>query len=216
MIAAIYVRGLLIAVVLSCAGCVVGELTLRYQPDARIQPVPGARELTIFAFTDRRGNEGGEGDPFRVGGVYGGFGNLLVKVMTGSPFQRTLNEALVAGFKARGVEATGVPDREFAFGVLFETPLALGGELHKFSTEVRWWPSADISGILRLYDQRGAVLVETHVSARNRGVLFEGTQTPGHGASRTVLEQRLNEALREFVRIVVMDPDLTAQIGAAP
>lgn len=191
-------------------GCADRMVTLRYQPDSRIQPVLGARQLTIFKFADRRGTEGDEEDPFRVGGVYGGYGNRLAKVMTVTPFQRTLNEALVTGFKARGVEATGAPNRELAFGVLFETPLALGGELRNFSTESRWSKSAHISGILRLYDRRGAVLVENRVSARDQGGLGAGVF-----ASSEPLEELMNEALREFVRIVVMDPDLAAQIGAA-
>ena len=197
-----------LAVVLSSAGCADRMVTLRYQPDARIQAISAARQLTIFKLADRRGNEGDEGDPFRVGGIYGGYGNRLAKVMTGTPFQRTLNDALVTGFKARGVDATGVPDRELAFGVLFDTPLALGGELRNFSTESRWSKSAHISGILRLYDRRGAVLVEKRVSARDQG---------GPGSfSAEPLEELMNEALREFIRMVVMDPDLTAQIGTAP
>lgn len=208
MTAAVYARGLLIAVVLSSVGCADRMVTLRYQRDPRIQPVPAARQLTIFKFADRRGSEGDEGDPFRVGGIYGGYGNRFAKVMTGTPFQRTLNEALVVGFKARGVEATGIPDRELAVGVRFETPLALGGELRNFSTESRWSKSAHISGILRLYDRRGAVLVEKRVSARDQGGLGSFSAEP--------LEELMNEALREFVRMVVMDPDLAAQIGAAP
>jgi hypothetical protein len=164
--------------------------------------VPAARQLTVFKFTDRRGTEGDEGDPFRVGGVYGGYGNRLAKVMTGISFQRTLNEALVAGFKARGVDATGIPDRELGFGVIFETPLALGGELRNFSTESRWSKSAHISGILRLYDRRGAVLVEKRVSARDQGGLGAGVF-----ASSEPLEELMKEALREFVRMVVTDAE---------
>ena len=199
---------LTVCIALLLVGCADRMVTLRYHPDSRIQPVAGARQLTVFKFADRRGTEGDEGDPFRVGGIYGGYGNRLAKVMTGTPFQRTLNEALVAGFKARGVDATGTPDRELAFGVLFETPLALGGELRNFSTESRWSKSAHISGILRLYDRRGAVLVEKRVSARDQGGLGSFSAEP--------LEELMNEALREFVRMVVMDPDLAAQIGAAP
>ena len=202
---------LAVCVGLLLVGCANRMVTLRYQPDSRIQPVSGARQLTIFKFADRRGTEGDEGDPFRVGGIYGGYGNRLAKVMTGTPFQRTFNEALVAGFKARGIEATGIPDREVAFGVLFETPLALGGELRNFSTESRWSKSAHISGILRLYDRRGAVLVEKRISARDQGGLGAGVF-----ASPEPLEELMNEALREFVRMVVMDPDLAALIGAAP
>lgn len=202
---------LAVCVALLLVGCADRMVTLRYQPDSKIQPLPAARQLTIFKFSDRRGTEGDKEDSFRVGGVYGGYGNRLAKVMTGTPFQRTLNEALVAGFKARGVEATGIPDRELAVGVLFETPLALGGELRNFSTESRWSKSAHISGILRLYDRRGAVLVEKRVSARDQGGLGAGVF-----ASSEPLEELMNEALREFVLMVVMDPDLAAQIGAAP
>ena len=201
---------LAVCIGLLLVGCADRMVTLRYQPDSRIEALTGTRQLTIFKFADRRGTEGDDGDPPHVGGVYGGNGNRLAKVMTSTPFQRTLNEALVAGFKARGVDATGIPDRDLAFGVLFETPFALGGELRNFSTESRWSKSAHISGILRLYDRRGAALVEKRVSARDQGGLGTGVF-----ASSEPLEELMNEALREFVRMVVTDPDLAAQIEAA-
>jgi len=55
-----------------------------------------------------------------------------------------------------------------------------------------------------------AVLVEKRVSARDQGGLGAGVF-----ASSERLEKMMNEALREFVRRVVMDPDQAAQIGAA-
>ena len=38
--------------------------------------------LTVFRFHDARGTEGDTGDARRVGGVYGGYGNRLAKVVT--------------------------------------------------------------------------------------------------------------------------------------
>src|SRR5437867_9394205 len=39
--------------------------------------------ITVFRFVDARGDEGDKGDPLRVGGVYGGYGNRISKVKIG-------------------------------------------------------------------------------------------------------------------------------------
>jgi hypothetical protein len=122
------------------------------------------RVLTVFRFSDARGTEGDKGDPFRVGGVHGGYGNRLAKVVTGTPWPSTLAWALAEAFKARGVDAVVVDDREIALRI--QTPLALGGEIRNFSTEPRWTKSAQVGGILRLYDREGRLVLERPVSAR--------------------------------------------------
>ena len=113
--------------------------------------------LTVFRFHDARGTEGDTGDARRVGGVYGGYGNRLAKVVTGTPGHEALTRAMTEGFRARGIEAVGIADREInPAAPAVQTPLALGGEIRNFSTESRWTQSAHVSGILRLYDLAGA------------------------------------------------------------
>ncbi len=196
----------LVLVGLATSGCADKHITVRYDQEASLGTLAGAAPITIFQFADRRGSEGDQ-DPYRVGGVYGGYGNRLSKVMTDTPWQRTLVRALAAGFRARGVETATAEDREYNPGGSFATPLALGGEIRNFSTESRWSTSAHISGILRLYDAKGTVLVEKLISER---------ETWGIGAGVLMgsepLEETLNKALAGFVRKVVTDPDLSAQL----
>jgi hypothetical protein len=153
---------LLIASALA-TGCADRQVTLQYQHSG-LPPLAATNALTIFPFADRRGSEGDQ-DPLRVGGVYTHYGNRVAKVTTGTPWPRTLAEALAEGFRARGVKVT-VENREFASGITVATPLALAGEIHNFSTESRWSTSAHISGIVRLYDTKGALLVEKTISEK--------------------------------------------------
>lgn len=199
----------LVLVGLAVSGCADKRVTVRYDQGASLGTLAGAVPITIFQFADRRGSEGDQ-DPYRVGGVYGGYGNRLSKVMTDTPWQRTLVRALAAAFKARGVETTTAEDREYNRnnrGSSFATPLALGGEIRNFSTESRWSTSAHISASVRLYDAKGTVLIEKIISER---------ETSGMGAgvfmASEPLEETLNKALAGFVRKVVTDPDLSAQL----
>lgn len=187
---------------LASAGCADKMVTLQYAPDPSFTPLNSAQSITVFQFADRRGSEG-DRDLYRVGGVYGGYGNRLAKVMTGTPWPRTLALALTAGFKARGIEAVAVGDREFTLGTAFTTLLALAGEIRNLSTESRWSTSAHISGIVRLYDAKGGVLVEKTISERETWGLGAGVLM-----STEPLEETLNKALVGFVRKVVNDPDI--------
>ena len=90
-------------------GCGDRIVLLRYQPPAGATPLSDAQAVTVFQFRDDRGSEG-DRDLYRVGGVYGGYGNRLAKVMTDSPFTRTLSAALASAFQARGVNATSAAD----------------------------------------------------------------------------------------------------------
>lgn len=187
-------------------GCADRMVTLRYVPESTSATLANAHAITVFKFSDRRGSEG-DNDAYRVGGIYGGYGNRLAKVMTDTPFQATLVRALTAGFQARGIQATGVEDRELAIGVAFKTPLALAGEVRNFSTESRWGTSSHIGGIIRLYDAQGSVLVEKMISERETTGLGSGVFASAEG-----LEEPMNKALRGFVQKVVTDPDITARL----
>ncbi len=197
---------LLIASALA-AGCADKHVTLEYQQQSGLPPLVSPKAVTIFPFSDRRGSEG-DHDPLRVGGVYTHYGNRIAKVMTGTPWSRTLAEALAEGFRARGVKAT-VENRGFAPGIAVATPMALAGEIHNFSTESRWSTSAHISGTVRLYDRKGALLVEKTISDH---------ETVGIGGPlkrEKVLEEALNKTLAQFVSKVVTDPDITSRLAAA-
>jgi hypothetical protein len=126
--------------------------------------------------------------------------------MTRTPWLEALVEDLSAGFAQRGVPAVAVADRSYAPGALVSTPLVLGGEIRDFSTEGRFLGlMAHVSGIIRLYDQQGGLLVEKRLSARVR---------PAQGAG-PVYETMLNDAVQQFVRQAVMDPDLAQRLVAA-
>ena len=104
----IYLRGrtwwwllvLACAVLTGCADRTVRLLYTSPAPSASLAP-----RLVVGPFQDVRGNEGDDGDPYRVGGIYGGYGNRLAKVMVTAPWPPALTAALVAEFRAQGVDA---------------------------------------------------------------------------------------------------------------
>jgi len=183
------------------AACADQTITLRYRPDSQIAPLPGLQPITIFKLSDRRGDEG-DRDPYRVGGLYGGYGNRAAKVLATTPFPTVLLDALSLGFTARGVEVVR-DEREFVPQVSLSTPFALAGEIRNFSAETRYTNSAHVSGIVRLLDRQGAMLVEKEISARAQG---------GPSFANAPLENLMNEALQGFVRKVVTDEDIAARL----
>jgi hypothetical protein len=187
------------------AGCGDKVIALKYAGDSTLTPLSAPRTLTVYQFKDARGDEG-EGDPMRVGGIYGGYGNRLSKVNATAPFQQIVVDALVDGFKARGVRARGVPDKPYQPGTPVPTALALWGEL---STEARFTNAAHIGGFVRLYDASGKLVLEKPVSIKEQG------RYGGGGVLTSVddLQMAMNEALVKFVRAVVTDPELAAQIS---
>src|SRR5262249_53175322 len=147
-------------------------------------------------FRDTRGGEG-DADPYRVGGTYGGYGNRLAKVMSETPWQRTLQRALTEAFRARGVQVVILGDREYATGGgSLQTPLALAGDIRNFSTESRWTMSSHVSGIVRLYDSESRLQVERTISVRGG----EGYAGSGVFASGDDLQDMMNQALAAFVQ----------------
>jgi hypothetical protein len=196
------------ALVLAGSGCADKRVALAYRPDSTLVRATGTSPVTVFQFSDRRGSEG-DNNPYRVGGVYGGYGNRLSKVMSSTPFAQTLAQAIATGFKARGIDATVVADREFSPSVEVRTPFALAGEIDNFSSEARFTTVAHISGKVRLYWPQGKLLLEKTISER---------ETWGLGAvvfmSEDTMESVLNKALSGFVLKVVMDPDISAHLVA--
>jgi hypothetical protein len=192
------------------AGCADLKVNLQYAPDAKIESLPastaGGVPVTVFRFADARGGEGDKGDVYRVGGVYNGYGMRLAKIMSPTPWPEALVRDLGAGLTERGVKTVLVDDRIYEKGAAVTTPLVLTGEIHNFSTENRWAGYlAHVSGIVRLYDQSGALLSERSISARLRPT-DEEYQT---SAGQQLLERMLNRAVAEFIRQVVTDPELT-------
>lgn len=202
---------LVVAMALVATSCADLKVQLQYAPDPRIEKLAAGVPVTVFRFTDARGGEGDEGDVYRVGGVYNGYGMRLAKILHPTPWPETLVRDLGAGFSQRGVQTVVVEDRTYAPGAAVTTPLVLTGEVRNFSTENRWMGYlAHVSGLVRLYDQSGAKLIEKPVSARLRPNDEEAQLDP-----RLLLERLLNRAVAEFVHQVVTDPDLTQRLVAA-
>jgi hypothetical protein len=181
--------------------CADKQVTIRYQPDPTLGRLEAPAALTIFNFSDQRGNEGDQ-DSFRVGGVYVGLWTRLVKVMTDTPWPRTLSRALAEAFAGRGVPVT-IAYQAFAPGSVFATPFALAGEIRNFSTEFRFGTTGHISGVVRLYDRQGSILVERRISERQAWDMEMGAAT-----SDEALQVTLNRALAGFVSRIVTDPDI--------
>jgi hypothetical protein len=193
-------------------GCGDKVIHFHYELDSKIDRLVMAQAITVFRFMDARGDEGDKGDPLRVGGVYGGYGNRLSKVMAASPWPDALVQNLVAGFSQRGVRAVAIPDKTYTPGSTpATTPLILTGEIRNFSTEARYTNTAHISGILRLYDAGGKLILEKPVSARAK---LESEAGVGVFTPVDWLEQVMNEAIAKFIRIVVTDPELTQRLIA--
>ncbi len=201
----------LLAALALLAGCADLKVQVQYAPDAQIEKLTAGVPLTVFRFADARGDEGDKGDAYRVGGVYNGYGMRLSKILHPTPWPEMLARDLGVGFTQRGVQAVVVDDRLYAPGSAVSTPLVVTGEIRNFSTENRWAGYlAHVSGVVRLYDQTGAKLIEKPVSARLRPNDEEAQLSDG----RLLLERLLNRAVSEFVRQVVTDPDLTRRLVA--
>jgi hypothetical protein len=197
----------LVLLSLLLTGCADKVIQLRYEPDAKMERLAGAQAVTVFRFVDARGTEGDQGDPRRVGGIYGGYGNRLSRVMVANPWPDALVQNLRAGLTQRGVQVVVVPDKTYTPGTTATTPLILTGEIRNFSTEARFTNSAHISGVLRLYDSVGQLILEKPISTREQQA-YGGA---GVFTSVDLLEQAMNEALAKFVRAVVTDPEITAR-----
>src|SRR5262249_61584983 len=96
-------RGSLIVILgvvaVTTVGCADKRVTLSYQPSPNLAPIGQPQPLTIRGFNDRRGDET-DGDPTRVGGIYGGGGKRHSKGVGGSPFLVNLPPPPAAGVPA--------------------------------------------------------------------------------------------------------------------
>jgi hypothetical protein len=190
----------LVALAALLVGCGDRIVTLRHSappPQATLAPV-----LVVVPFADVRGKEGDQGDPLRVGGLYGSYGNRVAKVMATAPWPPQLQDALVAEFRAAGVDAQKrAGPAEAPAGAKI-----LDGEVRNFSTEARWSRAAHVSGLVRVLDAAGQVRFVKQFSARESEANLTGTFTG------EPLEVLLNAALTRFVRTVATDPEIRAAI----
>ncbi len=195
----------IIPVTLWFAACVSDKtVVLRYASDLKLERLPSARAVTVFRFAERRGDEG-DGNPLRVGGMYGRYGDRVAKVYATTPWPEALVEDLTIALGARGVETVAVKDQEYAPGsTTVSSPLALAGEIRNLSTEARFTLQAHVSGIIRLYDQQGALLLEKPLSAR----MPRDSGDYQWNKQASVFENMLNGAVQHFVRLVVTDSEL--------
>jgi hypothetical protein len=195
-----HVATAILAMVVSSAGCGGSRIiTLSYAPPV-VASTTGPR-LVILPFDDRRGDEGDEGDPYRVGGIYARYGNRLAKVMVTRPWPPQLREALAAEFRAAGVEATIADVRE-------PGAFSLAGEVRNFSTESRLGREAHIAVILRLRNPQGQPF-EKRIDVR------ESSGYHRDPWNTYLLEGLLNKAFAEFVKMVASDPEIRAALGPA-
>jgi len=184
---------LILAVAMLLAGCADKTIRLTYSPPAPSQSL-GPR-LVIGPFQDVRGNEGDHGDAYRVGGVYGGYGNRLVKVMLASPWPPTLATALAAEFRAQGVDAIAA---ESSAGPT--DAYRLGGDVRNFSTESRWGRQAHIGLTFRLLSPDNRPLVEKRIDVK---------ESSGMGSfDADALQELLNRVFATFVRDVAADAEI--------
>lgn len=206
----------LVLVPIALTGCADKVIKLSYVPDTSLTRLAGAQPVAVYRFTDRRDDEG-DNDPFRVGGVYGGYGNRLSKVLADAPFQKTLAEALVTALRARGIDAQVVEDRTYQPGTVVPTSqpgtavpasLVLAGDIKHFSTEARFTNSAHVRGIVRVYSSTGQLLVEKDISEREK----PGSVGVGVMTSDDLLADAMNKALAKFVNRIASDPEIVTHL----
>ena len=178
-------------------GCGDKTIALGYRAPASAPQL--SPSLSILPANDRRGNEGDRGDAFRVGGVYGGYGNRLVKVMVREPWPPKLTAALVAEFRAVGVDAVAA-DRPTAGRAAW-----LDFDVTNFSTEARWGREAHIAAVVRLHAPDGRRVVDKRIEARESGYGL-------NNFDESLLEELLNRAFATFVRRVATDPEILAAL----
>jgi hypothetical protein len=196
MIAGIYTRTcimLVVAIGMLLAGCADKTIRLTYSPPAPSQSL--APRLVIGPFQDVRGNEGDHGDVHRVGGVYGGYGNRLAKVMLASPWPPAFVAALAAEFRAQGVDASAAESSADPTDAY-----RLSGDVRNFSTESRWGRAAHIGVTFRLLSPDNRPLVEKRIDVK------EGSGLGSFDAE--ALQELLNRAFARFVREVATDPEI--------
>jgi hypothetical protein len=145
-----------------------------------------------------RGNEGDHGDVYRVGGIYGGYGNRVAKVMITSPWPPTLAAALAAEFRAQGVDAVAAESSPVPTDAY-----RLDGVVRNFSTEARWGREAHIGATVRLLSPDGQLLVDgERIDVRESGYSL-------NNFNADILEEPLlNRAFAEFVRAVATDAEI--------
>lgn len=184
---------LIVSVGLLLAGCADKTIRLTYSPPAPSQSL--APRLVVGPFQDVRGNEGDHGDAYRVGGVYGGYGNRLAKVMLASPWPPALAAALAAEFRAQGVDAIAAESSPASSGAY-----RLGGDVRNFSTESRWGRQAHVGVTFRLLSPANRPLVEKRIDVK---------ESSGVGSfDADALEELLNRVFAKFVRDVAADAEI--------
>jgi hypothetical protein len=186
-----YTLAMVLLAVVGSAGCADQMITLRYSAPA-VAPIVGPR-LTILPLVDQRGEEGDHGDPYRVGGIYGQYGNRMAKIKTNEPWPQELLRALVAEFRGQGIDASAGTDSSGS-----GSGYVLAGEIRNFSTEQRFTYRAHVSGIVTVQDANGRMLAAKRIEAT----------AVAEGQGEFQAEKLLNDALAKFVRSVASDLDI--------
>jgi hypothetical protein len=207
---------LIIVVVALMTGCLPSAnnprqvwLSIYYEADSKIERLSQVQPVTVFRFTNKRGREGTHNE-FFVGGLYDPLTGPITRVYLDTRFQVALQDALITAFRARGGDRTVLGEREFSDGVSYDTRFALAGKVRDFSVELGLHMAAHVRAVVRLYERpRAAPIVEKEIESRAKGSF---TLFRDRDSIRRDLEASLNEALAGFVRQVVTDSDITAQL----
>ena len=182
-------------------GCADRLVTLRYTPPPAI--ATAGPDLVILPLVDARGKEGDDGDVRRAGGIYNGYGNRYAKVMVTEPWPPRLMQALVAEFRAVGINARS--GEGLSASQILTVP-RLETEVRNFSTETRWTGQAHIGAVVRLRGGDGRSLIEKKIEVRDSA----------SKAGEDLLETMLNAAFARFVTSVARDPEIQAALASLP
>jgi len=194
-----------LSAILAMSGCADRVITLSYTPPPASSTV--SPRLTVFRLADQRGNEGDHADPLRVGGIYGGYGNRLAKVMVTQPWPPRLLSALVAEFRGAGVDAVGTDQ------LPLNPPVDrawLEGDLRNFSTESRWGRRAHISAIVRLRVPGGGIVVEKEIKDAQAQHTKLAAQASALGPPRERADRDFRKQTIMTIRTLLLENALTS------
>lgn len=186
-------------------GCGPKTLSVRYTASG-ITPLPQLLPVAVYQLVDKRG----EDEPTRIGGVYGGYRNLLNRLYGDEPAAVTVTRALADGLKARGFPVIDMTTARFdPAATRAQVRVVVSGEVREFWTEAFYTNQAKCSMLLQLYETAtGRKLWEKEYAEK-----FSGGLSGGVFASSDDLRDNLARLLSKVVERAVNDPDLVAQVG---
>lgn len=193
-----------VILVLFGTGCGPRTTSIRYAPSG-IGALPQLEPVAVYRLADKRDEE-----PKRIGGVYGGYRNLLNRIYAEEDAAVIVTRALAEGLKARGFPVTMRLDESYL--PRFSRPdtrITITGELRAFWTEAFYTNKAECAVLLQVYEvATGRKLWEK---------LYEAEESEGLGggvfASIDNLREMLTRQLSKVIGNVANDPELLSHAG---